>query len=208
MDSIPHARFILFAVVTAIVTAANAVALPLSEAFIGAFDLGALAFIVSVFPLWRDDSPHDLRRRALRDDGGRVLISVIALLAILAVLVALGSVAAARHKLTLAEFSGLAATIVIAWTAANIVYAFHYAHIFYSKVDEQDAGGIDFPGAGDVLFADFVYFAFVLGMTCQTADANITSRPIRRLATLHGLFAFFFNLGVLALTVNILASLL
>jgi len=45
-------------------------------------------------------------------------------------------------------------------------------------------------------------------MTCQTADINITSRPMRRLATIHGLFAFTFNLGVLAFTVNIVASLL
>jgi len=51
-----------------------------------------------------------------------------------------------------------------------------------------------------------VNFAFVIGMTCQTADISITSGAMRRVSTFHGLFAFAFNLGILALTVNVLAS--
>ncbi|MEJ1978119.1 MAG: DUF1345 domain-containing protein [Acetobacteraceae bacterium] len=34
---------------------------------------------------------------------------------------------------------------------------------------------------------DFVYFAFVLGMTFQVSDVQITSRKLRRLATAHGM---------------------
>lgn len=45
-------------------------------------------------------------------------------------------------------------------------------------------------------------------MTCQTSDVDVTSVAMRRVATGHGLIAFFFNLGVLALTVNVLAGLL
>ena len=45
-----------------------------------------------------------------------------------------------------------------------------------------------------------------IGMTCQVSDVLIESRQMRRLATLHGLQAFFFNLGVLALTINALSG--
>lgn len=63
-----------------------------------------------------------------------------------------------------------------------------------------------FPGTREPLFDDFCYFAFVIGMTSQVSDVAIESRQMRRLATLHGLQAFFFNLGVLALTVNMLSA--
>ena len=72
------------------------------------------------------------------------------------------------------------------------------------SVGEQ--GGLQFPGDAAPGFSDFVNFAFVIGMTCQTADVNITGAHIRRVATFHGLFAFAFNLGILALAVNALAS--
>jgi uncharacterized membrane protein len=51
-----------------------------------------------------------------------------------------------------------------------------------------------------------VYYAFVVGMTCQVSDVQVTSRAMRRLTLAHGVLSFFFNTGVLALAVNILAT--
>ena len=45
-------------------------------------------------------------------------------------------------------------------------------------------------------------------MTCQVSDVQVTSRRMRRLTLGHGLIAFLFNTVVLALCINILASLL
>ena len=56
------------------------------------------------------------------------------------------------------------------------------------------------------LLADFVYFAFTLGVAVQTSDVAITSPHIRKVVTVHCVVGFFFNLGVLALTVNVLGS--
>ena len=55
---------------------------------------------------------------------------------------------------------------------------------------------------------DFLYFAMVVGMTSQTADIAIASSRMRRLAMAQGIIAFAFNTTLLALTVNIAASLL
>ena len=45
-------------------------------------------------------------------------------------------------------------------------------------------------------------------MTSQTSDVNIRSKVIRRMAAAHGVISFFFNLTVLALTVNMLSNLI
>ena len=42
----------------------------------------------------------------------------------------------------------------------------------------------------------------------QVSDVQITSRKLRRLATVHGLIGFLFNAVIIALTVNIAASLM
>ena len=55
---------------------------------------------------------------------------------------------------------------------------------------------------------DFAYFSLILGMTFQVSDVQITARKLRRLATVHSILGFLFNTVLLALTVNIAASLL
>jgi uncharacterized membrane protein len=45
-------------------------------------------------------------------------------------------------------------------------------------------------------------------MTSQVSDVVITSKVIRRIVTIHGALAFFFNVAVFALTVNIVSNLI
>jgi uncharacterized membrane protein len=54
---------------------------------------------------------------------------------------------------------------------------------------------------------DFAYFSFVIGMTCQVSDVQISSPQMRRLALMHGLISFMFNTAILAVFVNIVAGL-
>lgn len=205
---LPHPRFLAFLAVFASITLAAAFWLQIEEAAILGFDLATIAFIALALPLWLGDDPTNARARAARDDGGRVLLIVSATAVMVVILLALGRMIEARNHLTPADFAIVAGTLVLAWLFANLVYAFHYTHLYYDQTGNGDTGGIIFPEGGTPVFADFVYFAFTIGMTCQTADLDIASRPIRRVVTLQGLFAFFFNLGVLALTVNVLSGIL
>ncbi|MFN3992868.1 MAG: DUF1345 domain-containing protein [Tabrizicola flagellatus] len=204
----PHPRFVVFLLVFLCTTVGATLFLPIEEATILGFDLAAAVFIALAVPLWTKDVPEGARARAARDDGGRVLLILTAAAALAAILLALGRMVEGRSHLTTGDFAIVAGTLVLAWLFSNLVYAFHYAHLYYDQIEAGDAGGIIFPEGGEPVFADFVYFAFVIGMTCQTADLDIASRPIRRVVTLHGLFAFFFNLGVLALTINVLSGVL
>lgn len=104
----------------------------------------------------------------------------------------------------------VAFTLFASWLMTHVVFCLRYAHEYYESVPGRRAvmGGLQFPADDDPDYWDFMYFALVLGMTFQVSDVQITSRLLRRVATLHGLLGFLFNTVVIALTVNIGASLL
>lgn len=107
-----------------------------------------------------------------------------------------------------ALLAGLAVlTIMTSWGVTQVAFALHYAHDYYRPDEGDEAGGLIFPGCEDPDYWDFLYFATSIGATSQTSDTAIKSRALRRLVTLHAIVAFFFNTAVLALTVNIAASL-
>jgi uncharacterized membrane protein len=53
---------------------------------------------------------------------------------------------------------------------------------------------------------DIAYCSFVVGMTSQVSDVQAVSPGMRRLTLVHGVLAFAFNIAVLALSINIIAS--
>jgi len=57
-------------------------------------------------------------------------------------------------------------------------------------------------------FWDFFYFATSIWATSQTSDVAIKTKSLRRIVTLHAVVSFFFNTTVLALTINLAASLI
>lgn len=204
---IPHGRYLGFLAILVVAIFLLQRLLPLDQAIAGGFDLAALLFIMSAARHWREGEPEEMRRRAERDEGGRPALLLLTAVILFAVLIVVGGLADQRERLSPGALAVTVATLVIAWTFANLVFAFHYAKMFYDRAPGGgDRGGLDFPGGGAPLFADFVNFAFVIGMTCQTADIAITSTAVRRTATVHGMLAFFFNLGVLAVTVNVIAG--
>jgi len=103
-------------------------------------------------------------------------------------------------------------TVIFSWMLVHTVFGLRYAHTFYGDSDQpgvhQHAGGLIFPGDRPPDYFDFAYFAFVVGMTCQVSDVQITSRRMRRLTLVHSILSFGFNSIILALLVNIVSGLL
>lgn len=159
---------------------------------------------------------RQIRTHAKEQDSSRVLIFVFVVIAACAALFAVGFLlgihkAENRGHLTIHLLLSLA-TVVCSWSLVHTGFAFHYAHSFYGDSDEpgQDrhAGGLDFPGNHPPDYFDFAYFSFVIGMTCQVSDVQITSRRIRRLALVHGALSFGFNTVILAMLINTVTSLI
>ncbi len=208
MKRLKHPRYILFVAVAVLAFPFLRTAMPLAETVVAAFDAGVAAFVLSCVPLWRHGGQDHLREQAQRDDAGAVLLLFLTAVISAVILAAITQLALEKDVLALGDIVLLVGTLLASWIFANLIYAMHYARLYYAPngSGQTGDGGLDFPGDEPPCFADFVNFAFVIGMTCQTADIAITRSGVRRVATFQGLFAFVFNLGVLALTVNVLAS--
>ena len=174
-------------------------------AFSGALLLLAWAVIAS-------GDPGAVRRSAVLQDAGRSLIFVLVLLAscgslwiVWALLGLSKGQSGAAYALTMG-LSPLA--VVFSWCLVHTLFTLRYAHIFYGagEIHGTHHGGLEFPGDHLPDYMDFAYYSFVVGMTAQVSDVQVTSRRLRRLTLLHGLISFAFNTIILALTINALAT--
>jgi uncharacterized membrane protein len=178
-----------------------------------AWDIAGLVYLLFAFQLMWSCGADRIQARAARRDDSRVVILFIVLLAIAASFAAIaGLIGEAKLPATSASeklfLAGLAvATIMASWLVTQVVFALHYAHGYYRPDDGGTVRGLRFPECEDPDYWDFLYFSTSIGATSQTSDTEIRSRALRRLVTLHATVAFFFNTAVLALTVNIAASL-
>jgi uncharacterized membrane protein len=98
-------------------------------------------------------------------------------------------------------------TVVLSWTFTHLVFTLHYANVYY-KPDDDGPGGLRFPGDREPDYHDFLYYSFVIGCAAQTGDVATLSRRMRQLSLVHGVVAFTFNSAILALMINVGASLL
>lgn len=72
---------------------------------------------------------------------------------------------------------------------------------------ENYRGGLQFPGTSEPVGSDFVYYSYVIGMTAQTSDTNVTTSAMRRTTLRHSIVSFFFNTVLVAAAVNIVVAL-
>ena len=208
-----YARFMAFLGVTVIATGLLSLRFSFITALLSGFDLGALVFIGAMVKTLGDDRVDDMRQRAAENEPDQHILSVLGALVFCVVMAAVGHELVNSHARDLL-LSG--ATLMLAWAFGNLLFALHYAHAYYLDGDAKDektgkpqaAGGLDFPGEAPPLYWDFAYFAFVLGMTFQVSDVEITASKLRRVALLHSVLAFLFNIGVIALTVSLIGNML
>jgi len=98
-------------------------------------------------------------------------------------------------------------TVFSAWAFTHIMFALHYAGSYFRRAHSGGIrGGLKFPDCDEPGWSEFVYQAFVVGCAFATADVNATSREMRQIVIAQGVIAFVFNTVILALTINIGAS--
>ena len=205
-NRIAPARFLLFLAVLLAGCAGGIAWVGVERGVMLGFDLAALIFIASCVPLFAATA-KEMRKISAANDANRMLLLVISVIVSVVIFVAIVAMLAERETLTTLDKLLIVGTLIVAWTFGNAVYTLHYADLFYtSDAAGKDRAGLAFPDTKEPLIADFVYFAFTLGVAVQTSDVAVTSRDIRNIVTAHCVIGFFFNLGVLALTINVLGS--
>lgn len=199
-------RFAAFALLAAICVPAAIPWLGWRLGTMAGFDVAGAAFLLSVVPLFGRPPPA-MRRTARHNDANRTALLAITLCVMLVVLVSVAAELRPSGAPAPAALGLIPVTLAIVWAFSTVVYALHYAHLFYLPgVDGGDARGLAFPDTDEPDYWDFLYFAGTLGMTFQTSDVVIGSPRIRRVVLFHTLAAFAFNLGVVAFTINVLGG--
>ncbi len=159
---------------------------------------------------------HRRVHQAHLQDSSRTAICCCVVMAAVAGLFGAGVLLGSAKGLTGGEawrHVALAAlTVVSSWLLVHTMLALHYTHVFYhgseGSLNKAHGVGVIFPSEKQPDFLDFAYFSFVIGMTCQVSDVQVTSRRIRRIVLWHGLLSFGFNTVILALSLNLASSLL
>jgi len=207
-----HHRFLIAACAAAatVVFADRGVAFAVEAVL--AWTVFAAVFLILAWVVIISEDPATVRRSAGLQDASRTLILAVVVAAscaslwgVWALLGAARGLSGGMHifSMTLAPVS-----VAISWCLVHTVFTLRYAHVYYGagQIHGTHHGGLEFPGDHAPDNMDFAYYAFVVGMTAQVSDVQVTSRRLRRLTLIHGVISFAFNTVILALTINVLAS--
>jgi len=172
------------------------------------WDVAAVIYLVMVWVAVYRMNADATARMAGREDPSNPVAEIVVVVASIAALVAVAFAlvrAGQTTGSTKALLIGLGVVSVVAsWLVVHTVYMLRYARSYYG----QPPGGIGFNQAQDPAYLDFAYFSFTIGMTFQVSDTNITRADIRRLALHHALLSYLFGAVILAIAINVFASLL
>ena len=204
-NSIAPWRFLVF--IAVLIVGAVPASIWLGSWWLGiiyAFDVAAVLFLLLCWSILQIEDPAEMERLAQLNDANRTFLLIITGIVIAMLLIAVGAETVGRNPRAFAK-ALIIVTLIVAWLFSNTIYALHYAHMAY-VTPEAGCAGFRFPGTAEPVYWDFVYFAFTCGMAFATSDVEVTDQRVRKVVTFHCLAAFAFNIGVLAFTVNLLAS--
>ena len=173
----------------------------------------ALSYIITSWIVMFTRKVEQIKKMAKEEDGSRIFVLIFTIVASFA---AMGTVlllvvsSGGEENDKMLKVVTCFFSILLSWFLVHTILTFHYAHMYYDndltqKKESQE--GLSFPEDDKPDYLDFAYFSFVIGMTFQVSDVEITDKKMRRLVLLHGLISFLLNTFVVALTINFIAGL-
>lgn len=157
----------------------------------------------------RADHAHARAISEGEDPSAGVVLAVLSLVAVTSLAAIGAELATARGSADPNArylFAGL--TLLGSWLMVNVLFAFHYAHLFFR--DARAPRPLRFPDEPppDPDFWDFLYFSFTIAVAAQTSDVEVVNSGMRRTVLAHSILAFLFNVAILGATVNVVAGML
>jgi uncharacterized membrane protein len=208
-----HRNFYL-AIALGLLVGASMLALSRDLAVVVGVNVFFLVYLLLTAVKLRKLSADHLRKYAADEDEPALFILVVMFAAVAVSAVSLFLVLHGADSVSLQLVLGVV-SVLLGWFAVHTMWAIHYAFEYYLAPAEERGKkktgkvreGLVFPGGEDPNGVAFFYFAYVIGMTAQTSDTDVTSNAMRRLVLLHGVFSFFFNTVIVAAAVNIAVAL-
>jgi len=172
-----------------------------------AWDSAALTLLgLSWWAILSADTDYT-RKSATRQDIGGHWVGVLVLLSSAISTVVVVVIFPRVHKEVSLERLLLSVVAIFAsWLLVHTTYTFRYARKYYQEGEHQ--GALSFPDDEEPDFRDFAYFSLNMGMCFQVADIVPESRAMRRTVMGHALLSYVFGTGLVAVTINLLASVL
>jgi uncharacterized membrane protein len=175
-----------------------------------AWNVGAWAFLLMILHMVTNPKREASVWSRPEDENQWVLVvlGIVASLAAMAAIVwELGPVKNMAGWEKTGHLALVGATVISAWTFLQVMFALHYAGVYFRRHKGGIAGGLAFPETPQPDWMEFFYQAFVIGCTFASSDVNVTSKRMRRIVVIQGVACFFFNAIILALTINVAANL-
>jgi uncharacterized membrane protein len=183
---------------------------PVGRALVG-WNVGAVLYLALSAAMMASASVDSMRSRAQAQGEKLYVVTVLIFCSALATLGAIAVELSSASGLHGAEKAGhiLLATLTVftTWLVIQVIFTINYAHLYYLATGDARKGLI-FPGDTEPAYVDFLYAACIIGTSGQTADVSFNTTAARRIALWHSVLAFFFNTILLALTINVAATLL
>jgi uncharacterized membrane protein len=181
---------------------------PLVRVLLG-WNIATWLYLLLIWIMMARADAARVREVAAREDENAVIILSAVCVA------AIASVAAIILELATAKNLGLSSsvqhlaltgmTVVGSWFLIPSIFALHYARLYYLT---QGKPVLQFPDSDlQPDYWDFMYFSFTIAVASQTADIGLASSSMRRAVLAQAVLSFFFNASILALSINIAASL-
>jgi uncharacterized membrane protein len=205
-----HARLLICVVVgVAVMLAMSTTGWRMPTRLLAGWDVGVAFYLALAYWMMAHATVTEIRGRAgIQDEGAFALPLLMAAAAIASLIAVVAELGNASSGEAWDELALGMVTIMLSWLFMHTIFALHYAHEYYGERRDALIGGLNFPGKQEPDYWDFLYFSFVIAMTCQVSDVAITSKVIRRVVNIHGVLSFFFTLSILALTVNMVSNLI
>jgi uncharacterized membrane protein len=181
--------------------------MPWQVATLIGWSVSAAVFVASVWlSVGRMDGAATAEFAMIEDDSraGAELVLIIASAASLLGVALTLLMASAESGAARAFITGIATvSVILSWGAVHTVFMLRYARLYFAN-----GGGIDFNDEQTPTYLEFAYIAFTIGMTYQVSDTAVSVKDIRSTAFRHALLSYVFGTGVVAMLINVVASLL
>ncbi|MEZ0447148.1 DUF1345 domain-containing protein [Cellulomonas sp. ICMP 17802] len=169
--------------------------------------LAGWATVAAVFVVWTwivvgPMGPDDTASHATREEPTRFGAHAVVIAAALVTLVGVVLVLVDKEIGQLLPTIAVLSSVLASWAAIHTVFALRYARMFLT----DGAGGIDFHMTEAPRYSDFAYVAVTVGMSFAISDTDLGSSSMRRTALVHALLSYLFGTVIIALLVNLVAS--
>jgi len=165
------------------------------------------SYLLFIWAMMLRADEDDVRAYAKRqDEKAWVILAALSLAAVMSVFAIVIELAGAQTSSERSFHIAMAASTVLgSWLLIPTAFGLHYAHEYYQ--DGRRKATLIFPDA-DVKpnYWDFMYFSFTIAVAFATSDVQVP-RASRKLVLAQSVLSFFFNAGILALSINVSAGL-